>query len=101
MEHVQLADFGSTKGIIQYKISRLILLAVSQVSFLENCWNLEVGYLWGGIWLLGPTDGFGRGLSNYSNVYSEVSPLMFDYSKPSNEVGSLNGSGTKCTPETG
>ena len=26
---------------------------------------------------------------------------MSDYSKSSNEVDSMNGSGTKCTPETG
>ena len=49
----------------------------------------------------GSTNRLERGLSNCLKVYSGVTPLMFDYSKPSNEVDNLNGSSTKYTPKTG
>ena len=49
----------------------------------------------------GPTNGFERGLSDCLRVYSGVVPLMSDYWKPNKEVDNLNGSGMKCTPETG
>ena len=46
------------------------------------------------------TGGLEQGLSGCSRAYNGVVLKMFDYSKPSNEIDSLKGFGTKCTPET-
>ena len=73
---MQLASPGLVEGITRYKIPKLILLAVSQVSFSKNYWGLEVGYSWDS-WSVGryfgcsgSTDGFERGLSDCLRAYS-------------------------------
>ena len=85
----------------------LILVEVSQVLSLENCWNFGACYLMGSRsvgWMfddLGLTNGFAQRLFGYLNDYIEGVLKMSDYSRSSNEFDSWSGFGMRCTLEIG